>query len=116
MQINTFKHQLFTAYRIVIVNFLLSFRYDILNQINNSMHNSIVSQHESSSSDEMEVDNLNLEKRKNITIDCVTLYTFMNEQHINILIMDCRSKNEFKSSKILYKQYLNIAEEHLTSG
>lgn len=49
-------------------------------------------------------------------IDCKTLFNFVTDQTVSMLIMDCRPANEYEASHLTYKACVNIPEEIIKKG
>lgn len=65
-------------------------------------------------SNKMEVDAA--PKTRSSTISCDELFKFVNDSSVSMLIMDCRPKDEFAASKLIYKDYFNVPEEIIRKG
>lgn len=50
------------------------------------------------------------------SITCRQLYEFISNPNTSLLILDCRSAEEFEASKLLYKNLLNVPEEIIHKG
>lgn len=49
-------------------------------------------------------------------IPCDVLYKLMKEKGTNLLIMDCRPEAEFGSSRLIYRDYVNVPEKVIRHG
>lgn len=50
------------------------------------------------------------------SIECEELYRLMKDTSVSLLIMDCRSSDEFNSSHLIFKNILNVPEEIIRKG
>lgn len=50
------------------------------------------------------------------SITCRQLYEFISNPNSSLLILDCRSAEEFEASKLFYKNLLNVPEEIIHKG
>lgn len=53
---------------------------------------------------------------KPVWITCVELNKLVKESSASMLIIDCRPRDEFAASKLIYKECFNVPEEIIRKG